>query len=211
MYIDKMVKKDVIFLIISVIFILVLLIGVSYSYFFSIDKGKNNIINIGNLEITFCIDETCNKNYPNFGQVIGTKNINGESVVESIYPYLNDTDALNKTPYIFNIKNTGTLDSYLTIKLNEDKDYIPHDNYKDYKSITELYSNNIKIGISNCSNQIDRDNVSIIKYSEMIDNIILTNDTLNKGETKTYCFWTWLDNNTPNTIGNNYFVANLDL
>ena len=157
MYIDKMVKKDVIFLIISVIFILVLLIGVSYSYFFSIDKGKNNIINIGNLEITFCIDETCNKNYPNFGQVIGTKNINGESVVESIYPYLNDTDALNKTPYIFNIKNTGTLDSYLTIKLNEDKDYIPHDNYKDYKSITELYSNNIKIGISNCNNGINKD------------------------------------------------------
>ena len=100
-------------------------------------------------------------------------------------------------------------DSYLTIKLNEDKDYIPHDNYKDYKSITELYSNNIKIGISNCNNGINKD-ASILKYNELVNSIILDKDLLESGKDNTYCLWTWLDENTPNEVQKTYFVANLD-
>ena len=209
MYIDKIIKKEALVLTVTVIVLLICVIGFSYSYFTSIDKGKDNIISIGDLKVSFCEDETCNNNYPNFGQVIGTKKVNGEIVTESIYPYLNDEDALVKEPYIFNIKNTGTLDVYLTIKLKEDKDYSP-DSIEDYKSLTELYSNNIKIGLSNCSNSINRTEVTILKYGELENNVILLNEPLGVNQDKTYCLWTWLDNNTPNDVQNTYFVANLD-
>ena len=209
MYIDKIIKKEALVLTVTVIVLLICVIGFSYSYFTSIDKGKDNIISIGDLKVSFCEDETCNNNYPNFGQVIGTKKVNGEIVTESIYPYLNDEDALVKEPYIFNIKNTGTLDVYLTIKLKEDKDYSP-DSIEDYKSLTELYSNNIKIGLSNCSKSINRTEVTILKYGELENNVILLNEPLGVNQDKTYCLWTWLDNNTPNDVQNTYFVANLD-
>ena len=29
-------------------------------------------------------------------------------------------------------------------------------------------------------------------------------------EDRTYCLWTWLDENTPNDVQDTYFVANLD-
>ena len=210
MYIDKIIKKELITLIIFVILLLTLFIGVSYSYFLSIDEGEDNTINIKDLEITFCVDENCNKNYSNFGQVIGTKKVNGESVIESIYPYESNYEALKTNPYIFNIKNTGSLKSYLTIKLNEDKDYKPINNMEEYKSITELYSNNIRVGISNCDNGIDRGNVIINTYGNLIDNVILSDEVLEPNIDKTYCLWTWLDENTPNEVQNTYFVANLD-
>ncbi len=210
MYIDKIIKKEVLVLITSILAILILLMGFSFSYFLSFDKGKDNIISIGDLNITFCTDESCKKNYSNFGQVIGTKNINGQSVVDNIYPYLNDLDALESNPYIFNIKNTGSLDSIITIKLKEDKDYIPSSDYLEYESITKLYSNNIKIGISNCNNTIDTENVIIKTFSDLEDDIILDNELIKSGEDNTYCLWTWLDENTPNSVSNTYFVANLD-
>ncbi len=210
MYIDKLVKKELIILIVFVFAIVTIFIGSSYAYFMSIDKGEDNTINIGDLEVTFCIDETCKKDYANFGQVIGTKNVNGQSVIENIYPYTSNTEALKSDPYIFNIKNTGTLKSFLTIKLKEDIDYKPINDIEEYKSLTELYSNNIKVGISDCSKNIDRENVIINTYGNLEDNIILKDDILLSGEDKTYCLWTWLDENTPNEVQNTYFVANLD-
>ena len=210
MYIDELIKKELIFLIGFVVIIVTIFIGSSYAYFLSVDKGEDNTINIGDLEITFCSDESCKNNYSNFGQVIGTKNVNGESVIENIYPYTSDIEALKSEPYIFNIKNTGTLKSYLTIKLKEDEDYKPSNNIEEYKSLTTLYSNNIKVGISNCNNNIDRENVIINTYGNLEDNIILKDDMLLSNEDRTYCLWTWLDENTPNDVQDTYFVANLD-
>ena len=94
MYIDELIKKELIFLIGFVVIIVTIFIGSSYAYFLSVDKGEDNTINIGDLEITFCSDESCKNNYSNFGQVIGTKNVNGESVIENIYPYTSDIEAL---------------------------------------------------------------------------------------------------------------------
>ncbi len=210
MYIDELIKKELILLIGFVVIIVTIFIGSSYAYFLSVDKGEDNTINIGDLEITFCSDESCKNNYSNFGQVIGTKNVNGESVIENIYPYTSDAEALKSEPYIFNIKNTGTLKSYLTIKLKEDEDYKPSNNIEEYKSLTTLYSNNIKVGISNCNNNIDRENVIINTYGNLEDNIILKDDMLLSNEDRTYCLWTWLDENTPNDVQDTYFVANLD-
>ena len=210
MYNSKMIKREVGTLVVSVIVLVIFIVGSSYAYFMTIDKGEDNTISIGDLKVSFCEDEECKKNYPNFGQVIGTKTVNGESVTESIYPYEEDSLALKQTPYIFNIKNTGKLKVNVTIKLTEDKDYIPTNSFEEYVSLTSLYSNHIKIGISNCNNGINTEDVKIATYGELVDNVILANEEFDSNASNTYCLWTWLDNETPNDVQNTYFVANLD-
>ena len=202
-------SKNVIFILISVILIIVIGFGVSYSYFIVTSSGKDNTISVGDLDVNFCEDETCEKNYANFGKVIGTKNVNGQSILENIYPYESDEVALSKDPYIFNIKNNGSLDTSVTIRLTEDKDYILSKDKEEYVSLTNLYSNYIKIAVSNCNNGIDRTNVNINKYGMLIDNVIVDFDTIESGKSKTYCLWTYLDSKTPNEVQNTYFVANL--
>jgi hypothetical protein len=202
--------KNIIFIIISVIVLIVIGISVSYSYFLVTSAGKDNIISVGDLDVSFCEDETCKKNYPNFGKVIGTKTVNGESVLENIYPYPSDAEALNKDPYIFNISNHGSLDTNITVKLVEDKDYKPTNDREMYIKLTDLYSNYIKIAVSNCDNGIDRLNPTILNYGSLNNNIIIENDTIEKGKNKTYCLWTYLDSNNPNEVQNTYFDANLN-
>ena len=114
---NNTIKKDLYILVICVFILLVAISGISYAYFMSIDKGEDNIISIGDLDVSFCVDETCSKDYANFGQVIGTKSVDGKSVIENIYPYLSDEEALKSHPYIFNIKNKRTLKTYVKIRL----------------------------------------------------------------------------------------------
>ena len=207
---SRTIKKDFIILIICVFVLLIASLGLSYAYFMTIDKGQDNVISIGDLKVSFCVDETCKKDYANFGQVIGTKNVDGKSVIERVYPYESDTEALKTHPYIFNINNTGSLKTFVTIKLNEDKDYILNTGYENYKNLTETYSNYIKIAVSRCDNKINMDDVVIKKYGELEDNIIIDNVEFNSKENKTFCLWTYLDSTTPNEVQDTYFVANLD-
>lgn len=206
----KSTLKEVYILVICVFILIVTIIGFSYAYFMSIDKGEDNIISVGDLKVSFCVDESCSKDYANFGQVIGTKNIDGKSVIEKIYPYESDEEALKSNPYIFNIKNTGTLKTYVKIRLKEDKDYTLSSGYENYVSLTQTYSDYIKIAVSSCNQKVNIDEVKIMKYGELIDNVILEDEVFNSGEEKTYCLWTYLDSSTPNDVQNTYFVANLD-
>lgn len=201
--------KNIIFILICVVVIIVIGISVSYSYFVVTSNGKDNIISVGDLDVSFCEDESCEKNYANFGKVIGTKNVNGQSVLENIYPYSTDEEALSKDPYIFNIKNKGTLDTNITVRLMEDADYKPSKDKEEYTALTDLYANHIKVAVSNCDNGIDRNNVKIQKYGSLFDYIIIEFETIKSGEDKTYCLWTYLDSTTPNEVQNTYFVANL--
>ena len=176
----------------------------------SSDVGKDNIISIGDLDITFCIDNNCNNNYSNFGRVIGTKKINGQDVIENIYPYLSDELAIDSEPYIFNIKNTGSLKSFVDIKIKEDMNYELTEEYKNYKRLSDKYSNYIKVAISDCSNKIERENVEIKYYNELNDGILLEDEVFPSNYDKTYCLWTYLDRKTPNDVQDTYFVANLN-
>lgn len=206
----KSTLKEVYILVICVFILIVTIIGFSYAYFMSIDSGEDNIISIGDLKVSFCVDETCSKDYANFGQVIGTKNKDGKSVIEKIYPYESDEEALKSNPYIFNIKNTGSLKTYVKIRLKEDKDYRLSSEYENYASLSQSYSDYIKIAISSCSERINIEDVKIMKYTELVDNVLLEDESFNSGEEKTYCLWTYLDSTTPNEVQNSYFVANLD-
>lgn len=201
--------KNIIFIIGSIIVLTIIGISVSYSYFLVTSSGKDNIISVGDLDVSFCEDDSCRKNYANYGKVIGTKNVNGQSVLENIYPYQTDEEAIETIPYIFNIKNNGTLDTNVTVRLVEDKDYKPSSDKDAYVKLTELYSNHIKIAVNNCDNGINRTDVKYYNYGSLNNNIIIESDTISKGENKTYCLWTYLDSTTPNEVQNTYFVANL--
>ena len=147
MYIDKIIKKEVITLIISVGILLIVFIGVSFASFFKIDEGKENVVETGDLAISFCSDSTCDTTYENIGQVIGTTKQDGTSIPSSIYPYPNDGTYSNATPYIFKVTNTGTMKATITIKLKEDNDFLPSGNYSEYSRLTDLYANHLKVAI----------------------------------------------------------------
>ena len=147
MYIDKIIKKEVITLIISVGILLTVFIGVSFASFFKIDEGKDNVVETGDLAISFCSDSTCDTTYENIGQVIGTTKQDGTSVPSSIYPYPNDGTYSNATPYIFKVTNTGSMEATITIKLKEDTDFLPSGNYSEYTRLTDLYANHLKVAI----------------------------------------------------------------
>ena len=147
MYIDKIIKKEVITLLTSVGLLLIIFIGVSFASFFSIKEGQTNVIKTGDLSISFCSDADCDTTYSNIGQVIGTTKVDGVSVPSSIYPYPNDGTYSNSTPYIFKVENTGNLESKVTIKLKEDTDFLPTGNYAEYRRLTNLYSSHLKVAI----------------------------------------------------------------
>ena len=147
MYIDKLIKKEVITLLISVSLLVIVFIGVTYAKFLSVDKGQDTVINMGDLNISFCKDTTCDSTYTNIGQVIGTKVENGVSVPSSIYPFKNDGSYSNETPYIFKVENTGSLDSTVKIKLKEDVSFTPSGDYSDYARLTSKYASHLKVAI----------------------------------------------------------------
>lgn len=147
MYIDKIIKKEVVTLLISVGLLLIIFIGVSFASFFSIKEGQSNVIKTGDLAISFCSDANCDTTYTNIGQVIGTTKVDGTSVPSSIYPYPNDWTYSNSTPYIFKVENTGNLESKVTIKLKEDSDFLPTGDYTEYTRLTSLYSSHLKVAI----------------------------------------------------------------
>ena len=147
MYIDKLIKKEVITLLISVAFLVVVFIGVTFAKFLSVDKGQKTVINMGDLNISFCNNSTCDTTYSNIGQVIGTKVENGVTVPASIYPFKNDGTYSNETPYIFKVENTGTLDSTVKIKLKEDATYTPTGDYSSYTRLSLKYPEHLKVAI----------------------------------------------------------------
>ena len=148
MYIDKLIKKEVITLLVSVSLLVIIFIGVTYSKFLSVDKGQDTVINMGDLNISFCKDTTCDTTYANIGQVIGTKIENGTTVPADIYPFKNDGSYSNETPYIFKVTNTGSLDSTVKIKLKEDTSFTPTGDYSSYTRLTSKYADHLKVAIS---------------------------------------------------------------
>ena len=147
MYIDKLIKREVITLLVSVSLLVIIFIGVTYAKFLSVDKGQDTVINMGDLNISFCKDTTCDTTYTNIGQIIGTKVVDGVTTPVSIYPYAGKTEYSNETPYIFKVENTGTLDSTVKIKLKEDAIFTPSGEYSSYARLTSKYADHLKVAI----------------------------------------------------------------
>lgn len=203
MYIDKIIKREFLALLVCVIVLIIFVIGFSYSYFFNISTSEDIIINTSNIKIDICVDNKCDNN----SNIIGTNIVDDKVYPKNIYPYMNEIDAINTIPYIFNIKNSGSLDVNLNIKLTSKSE--EYNNSNDFVDASNLYNEYIMIGLSSCDEEIDRENVKITNYKSLNDNCILNDIELNINEDKTYCLWTWLDKNTPNSIQNSYFIARI--
>ena len=211
MHIDKMIKKEIIGIILTTIILLTVFIGVSYASFFSVDEGEELVIEVGDIDVTFCKDVSCGEAYSNYGKVIGLQTVDGVSTPSAIYPYETTAEALESTPYIFNVENTGQMKVYFNAFLEEDTDFVPSGSYSSYTSITELYSNHVKVGVSECTGgNINTTDVDVYTFGELTNGKIIDNVEINTGEDKTYCVWTWLDNSAPNEVQETYFVANLN-
>ena len=212
MQIDKIIKREVISLVISIILILLIFVGVSFASFFDMDEGGTNTISFGDIDLTFCNDPSCNEDYTNIGQTIGLTDVGGVSTPSNIYPYATNEEALATQPYIFNVSNTGSLKLNITAILEEDDTFVPTGNYSSFTQTGELYSSYIKIGISECSGgTINRTNVNIYRFGSLDSGKIINNSPLRVGENRTYCLWTWLAEDTPNAVQSTYFVANLSI
>ena len=144
---DKVIKIEILISILFIFFLTIGCMGATYANFLAVDEGKENTISLGDLAITYCNDVNCNSTYENIGQVIGTKAENGVSTPNYIYPYENDSEALNTTPYIFKVENTGSLDSTVKIKLKEDATFTPSGDYSDYARLTSKYASHLKVAI----------------------------------------------------------------
>lgn len=151
--INKLIKKQSLIMVLSILVLCTLFIGVSYSAFFSIGQGDSSTITFGDISISYCDDNECS-NSSSLGQIIGTENIDGNIVNTPIYPYQNDIEAFSKKPYIFTLKNNGTLKTTLNIKLIEDTNFIPDSNHNEYERLTTNYANHLKVGIRNCTDEI---------------------------------------------------------
>ena len=211
MHIDKMIKKEIIGVILTTIILLTVFIGVSYASFFSVDEGEELVIEVGDIDVTFCKDVSCGEAYSNYGKVIGLQTVDGVSTPSAIYPYETTAEALESTPYIFNVENTGQMKVYFNAFLEEDTDFVPSGSYSSYTSITELYSNHVKVGVSECTGgNINTTDVDVYTFGELTNGKIIDNVEINTGEDKTYCVWTWLDKSAPNEVQETYFVANIN-
>src|SRR5574344_117628 len=211
MFIDKIIKKEIITLLVSVLVLLLIFIGVSYASFLITDQGSSNVINVGDLEITYCADESCASGSAVYGQVIGTSTTGSTTSPSPVYPYATSTEALATAPYIFEVQNTGSLKNYLSAYIVEDTTFELGIEYSTYSSTTTNYSQYINVAINECSGgTISTTGVTIYNYSTLTNGKILDSIEISPSETKTYCVWTWLNESTPNGVQQTYFVADLN-
>ena len=160
--------------------VIVLAFATSYALFrFNIMKNSNFKLAIGNLELTI-IDTTTEDKY----------------IMESTIP-MKDGVALSQEGYTFTIKNTGTIDSYYTVYLDDiilsdsgdrlDNSYVRFNllNHETNDSITNTLSN----------------------YPE-IDRILATG-RLNSGDSITYTLRMWVNYDAGNEAQNKYFATQI--
>ena len=209
MYLDKLIKREFLVLIVSVITVTIIVFAVFYINNSNLNNDNSNIITIDNLEIKYCEDLTCKKTITNYGSVIGTNIVNGESSVKEIKKYEQELDVINEKPYVISVKNTSAYPTSLSLYIKEDNDYKPYDNKENLIKLNNLYINNLKVGITNCSNSINPEDVKLFSYSSLEDYLLLDNDRIESNDTNKYCIWTFISNLEEN-IDNSYFVAKID-
>ena len=94
---QNILKRQTSIILISVIFMVLIIIGVSYSLFMQVDESKDiQVLESGTLVLS------------------STK---GTTITSSTVPQ-SDYDGMNTEGYTFSIKNTGTLDCYYTLYIS---------------------------------------------------------------------------------------------
>lgn len=173
-------KRKVVLLVSILLFVIILALTSSYALFIlNITKNTDFKITIGNLELSI-IDTTTEDKF----------------IIEPAVPTRNQT-ALSQDGYTFTITNTGTIDSYYTVYL---------DDILLSKDLDRLENDFIKFQLLNHTTNYGTINF-LSSYPET--NRVLTTGYLKKGESITYTLRMWVDYNAGNEAQNKYFAVQI--
>ena len=195
MYLDKIIKRETISLIVIVCVVLVFSFTMLYISFFSI-KESNSKEN--DLVIKYCDDIKCSKQYSNYNNVLGAMVVNDITTPQKIKNYKDEKDIKKDNPYIFNIKNNSDIDKNISLKLKENLEYSNNDYLK--------YLDYLKVSISECDLT---DDIETYFFKDLDSNVLKNNIILRKDSDKTYCVWFWLNSNINTLDKDIYFTTKL--
>lgn len=175
---SKLLRKQMLLIVVAVFVVTLTLLGSSYAVFSDVKESANaNIIKAGTLNIIF--DETASGN----SQII---NLNGT------YPK-SDTDGQASSPYTFTIKNTGSIVSSYTIKIQDDTDMIEEDGC----SNNLLPKDKIKYSING--------ETPVLLSSKETDSYIVETSSLFSNSSRQYSIRMWIDESAGNEVLNNHY------
>ena len=175
-----MTKRKIIILSSILVITIVLAFSASYALFrFNVTKNTNFKLTLGTLEL-----------------VIKDTTTEDKFVLTNVVP-MKDETALEQKGYTFTLTNTGTIDSYYSVYLDD----ILLDN-----AGNRLENSYIRINLLN-----EKTGLSSTKYySELTDEEgLLENGFLKVGESITYTFHMWLKYDAGNEAQNKYFATQI--
>ncbi len=216
MGLENLIKREISITILTVLLVTTLFIMFSYAIFKVDTEGEVNAITFGDVNMQFCSDVNCTSTLTNVDNVIGKTNENGETKYVPVYPQddpQNKEDWEKLKPYTFTLKNTGSLDLYVKIKLEKDNTANTITQYNDMAHLSEDFSTQvedteIKVAIS--ENGTDPKPKLYSETSK--DNeghIIAEGIYLPAGETKTFNLYIYLTSTAQNEDQGKYFVTQI--
>ena len=177
---SNMSKKKVIIVGSVLLVVVIVALSTSYAMFrFNITKNTNFKLVLGTLELT--IKDTTTED---------------KFILENTVPTEDDV-ALEEDGYKFTLTNTGTIDSYYNIYLD---DILLSD------AGERLDNSYIRFNLLNESTNQSNTN-SLSSYSD--DNRLITNGFLKKGESITYILRMWVKYDAGNEAQNKYFATQI--
>ena len=176
-----MKKKKIVLLSIAIVGVLLVVSGMSYALFTrNLTKDSNFKTVVGNLELSI-------------------ENSNSNSIVlDNLLPTKDDV-ALTQDGYTFTITNTGSLDAFYTVYL---EDYFPAGEMKG-----RIPDSMMKVNLSEST----RPSFINTKLINELDNHKIGSGVLRAGDSITYNLRLWLDYDADNTAQGRYYASNIRL
>ncbi len=172
MNLRKLIKRELIITIISVLLITTIFFGVTYAIYMTVGGSELGTVELGDLSFEMCTDSSCAGVIEN----VGIPYINLE-----IYP-MNDSEGLALSPYSFIAKNTGTVNLEVYIYMNLKNPFDINLNY-----------NNMKIAFKESTES----DYTVIEYGEE-EYAVLKNLILESGQSKIINVLLWAEEDISN-------------
>lgn len=161
---DKTRKKYIVLVIVTIVISVIALIGASYALLtMTLEGDKTITLTAGILKVDFT-----DGNYIN---------------LDNVAP-MTDTQGQKTTPYTFTITNTGNINAYYHVSIEEE-------------STNTLANSYLKMRLTN-NQGYDSGVVKVNSYGTGTFNI-KSEETLEPEDTVTYTLWMWLDNDADNS------------
>ena len=173
----KMAKRQLLVTLFSILGVTIISLGSAYAVFTSVSKSADyNVIKVGTLNIDFGEDSSNNIN------------LSGQ------YP-MSDEEGLKLTPYVFTIKNTGSLTADYEVFIQDDLDMI--NNEEENCANIQLNKDYIRYKLDTAAPA----NLSSIADS----NYKIATGSLEAGGSVTYTLYVWIREGVGNDVLNKHY------